>query len=129
MPAELRRFIVPELRPPAGAYVHAVVHAGMVYCAGQVGIDPSTGVVPDGVGPQTRQALSNLAAILTEAGSGLDHVVKATVYLRDPAMFGEMDAAYAEVFGTARPARTTIPGADFPRADVDVEIDLIAAVS
>jgi 2-iminobutanoate/2-iminopropanoate deaminase len=100
----------------------------MVYCAGQVGINPSMGVVPDGVGPQTRQALSNLAAVLTAAGSDLDHVVKATVYVRDAGMFGEMDAAYAEVFGTARPARTTIPGVEF-RAGVDVEIDLIAAVS
>lgn len=78
MADELRRFIVPGLRPPACAYVHAVVHASIVYCAGQVGIEPSTGVVPEGVGAQTRQALSNLAAVLAEAGSDLDHVVKAT---------------------------------------------------
>ena len=128
MAAELNRLVVPGLRPPLGAYVHAVVHDGIVYCAGQVGIEPATGVVPDGVGPQTRQALSNLAAVLTAAGSDLDHVVKATVYVRDAAMFSEMDAAYAEVFGAARPARTTIPGIDF-RPGVDVEIDLIAALS
>jgi reactive intermediate/imine deaminase len=128
MTAELNRLVVPGLRPPVGAYVHAVVHDGIVYCAGQVGIEPSTGVVPDGVGPQTRQALSNLAAVLTAAGSDLHHVVKATVYVRDVAMFGEMDAAYAEVFGAAKPARTTIPGIGF-RAGVDVEIDLIAALS
>lgn len=111
-----------------GAYVHAVVHGGMVYCAGQVGIEPSTGVVPDGAGPQTRQALLNLAAILEAAGSSLDRVVKATVYVRDASMFGEMDAAFAAAFGDARPTRTTIPGIGF-RAGVDVEIDLIAAVS
>ena len=128
MAGELSRFVVPGLRPPLGTYVHAVVHDGIVYCAGQVGIEPSTGNVPDGVGPQTRQALSNLAAVLAAVGSSLDHVVKATVYVRDAAMFGEMDAAFAEVFGAARPARTTIPGVAF-RAGVDVEIDLIAAQS
>ena len=127
MAGELSRLVVPGLRPPAGAYVHAVVHNGLVYCAGQVGIDPATGVVPDSVGSQTRQALSNLAAVLAAAGSDFAHVVKATVYVRDAAMFGEMDAAYADVFGAARPARTTIPGIDF-RAGVDVEIDLIAAL-
>ena len=128
MAEELRRFVVPGLRPPAGAYVHAVVHDGVVYCAGQVGIEPSTGIVPDGVGPQTRQALSNLAAVLAAVGSDFDHVVKATVYLRDSGMFSEMDAAFSEAFGATRPARTTIPGIDF-RPGVDVEIDLIAAVS
>ena len=128
MAAELRRLIVPELRPPAGAYVHAVVHAGMMYCAGQVGIEPATGVVPDTVAAQTRQALLNLVTVLTAAGSGLDQVVKATVYVRDASMFAEMDAAYAEVFGAARPARTTIPGIAF-RPGVDVEIDLVAALT
>jgi len=110
------------------AVVRRRTHDGIVYCAGQVGIEPSTGVVPDGVGPQTRQALSNLAAVLSAAGSDLEHVVKATVYVRDASMFSEMDAAYADVFGAARPARTTIRGIDF-RPGVDVGIDLIAALS
>lgn len=127
MTDELRRYVVPGLRPPLGAYVHAVVHGGMAYCAGQIGIEPATGVVPDGAGPQTRQALLNLAAVLEAVGSGLDQVVKATVYVRDAGMFGEMDAAFLEVFDASRPARTTIPGIAF-RAGVDVEIDLIAAV-
>ncbi len=78
-------------------------------------------------GPQTRQALSNLAAVLAGAGSTLERVIKATVYTRDAGMFGEMDAVFAEVFGTAKPARTTIPGLAF-RAGVDVEIDLLAAL-
>jgi 2-iminobutanoate/2-iminopropanoate deaminase len=97
-------------------------------CARQVGVEPSTGVVPAGVGRQTKQALRNLAEILAAAGSGLDRVVKATVYIRDAEMFGEMDTAFAEFFGDARPARTTIPGIAF-RSGVDVEIDLIAAVN
>jgi len=124
--AELSRIVVPELRAPIGAYVHAVVHGGLVYCSGQVGVDPASGSVRSGVGPQTQQALSNLAAVLTGAGSSLERVIKATVYIRDASMFAEMDAVFAETFGTARPARTTIPGPVF-RAGVDVEIDLVAA--
>jgi 2-iminobutanoate/2-iminopropanoate deaminase len=125
MSAELSRHIVPGIRPPAGAYVHAVAHGGLVYCAGQVGAYPD-GTVPEGVGPQTTQALANLAAILATVGSSLDRVVKATVYIRDAAMFAEMDAAFSDAFSAARPTRTTIPGVNF-RAGVDVEIDLIAA--
>lgn len=124
--AELSRIVVPELRPPVGAYVHAVIHAGLVYCSGQVGVDPVSGSVPAGAGPQTRQALSNLAAVLTGAGSSLERVIKATVNLRDSGMFAGMDAVFAEVFGTVKPARTTVPGLAF-RAGVDVEIDLVAA--
>ena len=128
MTAELGRFNAPELRPPVGAYVHAVVHGGLVYCSGQVGYDATTGTVVAGVGAQTRQCLSNLAAVLAQAGSSLDRVVKAGVFIRDEAMFAEMDAVFAEVFGSARPARTTLPGLQF-RPGVDVEIDVIAATS
>jgi 2-iminobutanoate/2-iminopropanoate deaminase len=127
MAAELSRHIVAGLRPPSGAYVHAVVHSGLVYCSGQVGVDPASGAVPDGVGPQTRQALANLEAVLAAVGSDLSRVVKATVYVRDAEMFTHMDAVFADAFGSARPARTTIPGVNF-RAGVDVEIDLVAAV-
>lgn len=76
---------------------------------------------------QTRQALNNLAVVLAGVGSSLDRVVRASVFLRDAGMFAEMDAVFAEVFGTARPARTTLPGLQF-REGVDVEIDLIAAI-
>jgi 2-iminobutanoate/2-iminopropanoate deaminase len=125
---DIQRVIVPGLRAPLGAYAHAVVHGGLLYCSGQVGIEPATGVVPGGAGPQTRQALDNLALVLAATSSSPERVLKATVYLRHHSMFGEMDAAYAEMFAEHRPARTTIPGIDF-RPGVDVEIDLIAAVS
>ena len=127
MTAELGRFNSSELRAPVGAYVHAVVHGGLVYCSGQVGFDVATGTVVAGAGPQTRQALSNLAVVLAGVGSSLDRVVRASVFLRDAGMFAEMDAVFAEVFSTARPARTTLPGLQF-REGVDVEIDLIAAI-
>lgn len=127
MTAELSRVMAPGLRPPAGAYVHAVIHHGLAYCSGQVGVDPDTGAIAAGVGPQTRQALTNLAAVLAAAGSSFDLVVRASVFLRDAAMFSEMDAVFSEFFGSGRPARTTVPGLQF-KEGTDVEIDLVAVV-
>jgi 2-iminobutanoate/2-iminopropanoate deaminase len=103
------------------------VHGGTVYCSGQIGVDPATGDVPVGVGPQTRQALSNLAAVLASVGSDLGKVVKASVFLRDIGQFTDMDAAFSEAFGSAKPSRTTVPGLRF-RDGTDVEIDVIATL-
>jgi 2-iminobutanoate/2-iminopropanoate deaminase len=125
--AELTRLVVPGLRPPAGAYSHVVVHGGLAYCSGQLGVDPATGAVVPGAGPQTRQALSNLALMLAAAGTSMDRVIRAGVFLRDQSMFAAMDEVFGEVFAAARPARTTVPGLSF-RAGADVEIDLIAAL-
>jgi 2-iminobutanoate/2-iminopropanoate deaminase len=125
--AELSRIMAPDLRPPAGAYVHAVLHHGLAYCSGQVGVDPATGTIAAGVGPQTRQALTNLAAVLAAAGSNFDLVVRASVFLRDASMFSEMDAVFSEFFSAGRPARTTVPGLQF-KEGTDVEIDLVAVV-
>jgi 2-iminobutanoate/2-iminopropanoate deaminase len=125
--AELKRVMAPDLRPPAGAYVHAVIHRGLAYCSGQVGLDPATGTIAPGAGPQTRQALTNLAAVLAAAGSSFDLVVRASVFLRDAAMFGEMDAVFSEFFSSGKPARTTVPGLQF-KEGTDVEIDLVAVV-
>jgi 2-iminobutanoate/2-iminopropanoate deaminase len=125
--AELGRIMAPDLRPPGGAYVHAVIHDGLAYCSGQVGVDPATGTIAGGAGPQTRQALANLAAVLAAAGSRFDLVVKASVFLRDASMFSEMDAVFSEFFGSRKPARTTVPGLQF-KEGTDVEIDLVAVV-
>jgi 2-iminobutanoate/2-iminopropanoate deaminase len=125
--AEPNQIVVSGLRPPAGAYSHVVVRGGLAYCSGQLGVDPATGQVVPGVAGQTRQALSNLGTILAAARTSLEMVIKANVFIRDADMFAEMDEAYAEVFGSARPARTTVPGVKF-REGVDVEIDLIAAM-
>jgi 2-iminobutanoate/2-iminopropanoate deaminase len=125
--AELSRIMAPDLRPPAGGYVHAVLHHGLAYCSGQVGVDPATGTIAAGVGPQTRQALTNLAAVLAAAGSNFDLVVRASVFLRDASMFSEMDAVFSEFFSAGRPARTTVPGLQF-KEGTDVEIDLVAVV-
>lgn len=109
-----------------GPYSQAVVAGGFAFCAGQIPLDPATNAVPDGIEAQTRQVLANLAAVLDAAGASLGSVVKTTVFLQDLADFAAMNAVYAEAFGDAPPARSTVEVARLPR-DVLVEIEAIAA--
>jgi 2-iminobutanoate/2-iminopropanoate deaminase len=109
-----------------GPYSQAVVAAGVVYTAGQIPLDPRTGaVVGQTTGEQTEQVLRNLAAILQAAGSGLDLVIKTTVYLVDLGDFAAMNEVYAKHFANHKPARSTVQVAALPKA-VRVEIDAIA---
>jgi len=113
-----------------GPYSQAVVHGGLVYCSGQIPLDPAGGTLigGDDVAAQTRQVLTNLDAVLGAAGSSRAHVLRTGVFLRDMADFAPMNAVYAEFFGETRPARATVAVAGLPR-DVRVEIDCIAAVA
>ena len=124
------RTVVTENAPKAiGPYSQAVVVEGVVYTAGQIPLDPKTGaLVGTTAAEQTDQALKNLEAILTTAGSSLALVVKTTVYLLDMADFPAMNEVYAKHFGAHKPARTTIQAAALPKA-ARVEIDAIARVS
>lgn len=114
--------------PAAGPYSQAIVANGFVYTAGQLGMSPET---KQFVGPtveaQTRQALENLSAVLQQAGCGLEHAVKATVFLKDMNDFAAMNGVYAEFFPANPPARTTVQVARLP-ADGLVEIDLVAVL-
>lgn len=111
-----------------GPYSQAVIHGGVVYCSGQIALDPASGlIVGADVASQTEQVLTNLAAVLCAAGSDLSLVLKTNVFLRDMADFAEMNAVYARRFGEARPARATVAVLGLPR-DVRVEIDCVAAV-
>jgi 2-iminobutanoate/2-iminopropanoate deaminase len=113
---------------PRGPYSQAVVANGLVFCAGQVAIDPATGQIVEGdVRSQTRRVLQNLEAVLQAAGSSLRHVVKTTVFLTDFDDFHAMNEVYAEFFGDRAPARSTVEVAALPRGLV-VEIDCIALV-
>ena len=108
-----------------GPYSQAVVAGGFAFCAGQIPLDPATNAVPDGIEAQTRQVLANLAAVLDAAGANLGSVVKTTVFLQDFNDFAAMNTVYAEAFGDAPPARSTVEVARLPR-DVLVEIEAIA---
>src|ERR1700743_2872600 len=118
-----------EAAPGAlGPYSQAIVAGGMIYCAGQIPLDPATGnVVSGGVAEQTPQVLKNLRAVLKAAGSDLDRAVKTTVFLKDMNDFGAMNEVYGrlEYFGSAAPARSTVEVARLPR-DVLVEIEVVA---
>jgi len=111
-----------------GPYSQAVKAGNMVYCSGQIPIDPATGeFVSSDVAEQTRQVLKNLSAVLEAAGSNLNNVVKTTVFLADMNDFTAMNEIYAEFFSDNKPARATVQAARLPR-DARVEIDCIALV-
>ena len=109
-----------------GPYSQGIIAGGLVFTAGQVGIDPANGeVVPGGIAEQTARVMQNLTAILRSAGSGLDRVVKTTVFLTDMADFAAMNEVYGKAFGNHRPARSTVAVAGLPKG-VKVEIEAIA---
>jgi len=114
-----------------GPYSQGIRAGNLVFTAGQIALDPATGqVVAPGIQEQTTQVLENLKAILEQAGSSLDRVVKATVFLKDFNDFAAMNSVYGAYLapdGVTPPARTTVEVSRLPK-DVLVEIDLIAEV-
>lgn len=106
----------------------AIRHGDTLYVSGNVPIDPETDeLVEDGVGPQTRQVLENVEAILEAAGTSMDNVVRAGVFMTDMDAFGEMNEVYEEFMSEPYPARTAVR-AEMASPDIDVEIDVIAAI-
>ncbi len=125
----MREVIATKDAPPAiGPYSQAIKAGGMVFCSGQIALDPASGTIVAGdVAQQTDRVLRNLAAVLDRAGSGLDRVVKTTVFLKNMGDFAAMNEVYGRYFQTAPPARSTVEAARLPK-DVLVEIDAIALV-
>ena len=124
-----RKTVSTERAPLAiGPYSQAVVAGGFVHCSGQIALDPATGALVTGdVTAQTERVLQNLSAVLSAAGSSLEHVVKCTVYLKSMDDFAAMNAVYAEYFPTQPPARSTVAVAQLPR-NMLVEIEVTALV-
>ena len=122
-----RTTIASDAAPRAiGPYAQAVAAGDLVFCSGQVGLDPANGrLVPGGIGVELSRALDNLAAVLSAAGLGLDDVVKTTVYLLDLAEFPAMNEVYARYFRAPYPARATVGVAALP-AGARVEIEAVA---
>jgi 2-iminobutanoate/2-iminopropanoate deaminase len=111
---------------PAGPYSQGVRARGMLFCSGQIGLDPATGQLVDGgVAAQTQQALHNLSAVLDAGGSSLRRVVKTTIFLADMNDFATVNTAYAPFFPHLAPARTTVAVAALPLG-ASVEIEAIA---
>ena len=109
-----------------GPYSQAIRANGFIFCSGQIPIDPAAGAVTaTTAADQARQAISNLQKVLEAAGSGLDKVVKTTVFLGDMNDFVAVNAVYAELFGDTKPARSCVQAARLPK-DVKIEIEAIA---
>jgi 2-iminobutanoate/2-iminopropanoate deaminase len=123
----MREIISTDKAPGAiGPYSQAIKTGGMVYCSGQIPIDPVTGeFVSNDITEQTDQVLKNLSAVLEAAGSSLSNVVKTTVFLADMSDFAAMNEIYASYFGENKPARATVQAARLPR-EAKVEIECIA---
>ena len=111
-----------------GPYSQALISGGLVFTSGQIPLDPATGaVVAGGIEAQTEQVMKNLAAVLAEAGSGLEKAVKTTCFLADMNDFAAMNGVYAQYFTGAFPARSAVQVARLPK-DVGLEIELIAQI-
>ena len=131
----MQRSIVRTAQAPAaiGPYSQAVVvpigeGRRMVFCSGQIALDPATGAMVEGdVAAQTRQVLENLGAVLAAAGASYADVVRTTIFLADMSDFAAVNAIYGERFPSDPPARATVEAARLPR-DARVEIDAIAVL-
>ncbi len=109
-----------------GPYSQAIVAQGLVFCSGQIPLDPATGnVVEGGIDEQTHRVLKNLTAVVEAAGSSMAKVLKTTVFLQSMSDFAAMNAIYATYFPAPAPGRSTVEVARLPRS-VLVEIECIA---
>ncbi|MBM3474182.1 MAG: hypothetical protein FJX75_13015 [Armatimonadetes bacterium] len=112
---------------PVGPYSQAIRYGNFVFCSGQLGLDPASGKLVEGVEAQARQALTNIRTLLAAAGTSLAHVVKATVFLLDMGAWPVVNGIYAEFMGDNRPARSTVQVAALPLGGL-VEIEVIAYI-
>lgn len=122
-----RKIIQTDAAPQAiGPYSQAVRAGSLLFLSGQIGLDPSSGEMAGGdVAAQMRQVLKNITVVLKAGGSGLDRVVKSTIYLRRMSDFPEVNAIYGEAFQPPYPARVTVAAAGLP-LDAEVEMDIVA---
>lgn len=124
----MKQIISSSSAPAAvGPYSQAVAINGFVFASGQIPLDAGGKLIEGDVAAQTEQVLKNLSAVLAAAGSGLNKVVKTTVYLKDMNDFARMNEVYARFFTSEQPARATVEVCRLPK-DVKVEIDAIAAL-
>jgi 2-iminobutanoate/2-iminopropanoate deaminase len=125
------RKVVQTAAAPAaiGPYSQAIVANGMVFCSGQIAIDPATGAfdTSTSVEAQTVRVLDNLRAVLDAAGSSLEHVVRTTIFLADMSDFATVNGVYGKYFTSEPPARATVAVKELPKG-AKVEIDAIAIV-
>ena len=122
---EVKTITAPAAPAAVGPYCHAKLCGDTLYCSGQLGLDPATGALADGVEAQARQALENLGAVLAAAGMGYADVVKTTVFLADIGDFAAFNAVYADYFQAESPARSCVQAGALPKGGL-FEIEAVA---
>jgi 2-iminobutanoate/2-iminopropanoate deaminase len=124
----MEKILTPKAPPPGGHYSQGVVHDGLVYVSGQLPIDPDTGEkVLGSIEAQTERALKNVSAVLEAAGSGLNRVIKTTVYVSDIRLWDRVNKVYAHHFGDNRPARAVVPTGPLHHG-FQIEIEAVGVV-
>lgn len=125
----MTRHAVSSDQAPAalGPYSQAIIANGLVFCSGTAGIDPATGVIPDGIEAQTQQALANLAAILEAAGASMGDLVKTTIFYADVGDFAKLNEVYARHMPDPPPARSAPANVKLPRGLL-ISIEAIAVI-
>ena len=121
--------IISTNKAPAavGPYSQAIEVNGFVFCSGQIGIDPKTGELVEGIEKQIRQVMENLQAVLDRSGSHLNQVVKTTVFIKNMADYSIFNQIYGEYFKNHKPARATVEVSNLPKGAL-VEIEIIAVL-
>lgn len=123
-----KKIISADKAPAAiGPYSQGVMADNLLFVSGQLPVDPITGIMPDGIKEQTRQALENVKSVMEAAGGTLENVVKCTVFLKSMNDFADMNKVYGEYFVRNFPARAAIEAARLPK-DALVEIEAIAVL-
>ena len=129
MSNDRRTFDAKSAPAAVGPYSHAVQANGLLFCSGQIPLDPATGeIVGDTPGEQARRCLENLQLVCEAAGAKLEHAVRCTVYMTDIAGFAAVNEVYAEFFASEPPARAVVGVGALPKG-AQVEIDAIIAVT
>ncbi len=113
---------------PFGPYSQAIVANGFVFCSGQIGTNPQTGILANGVEEQAHQILKNLQGVLEEANSSLEHVLKTTIFITNISDFSKINSIYEEYFPAHKPARATVEVSNLPKGAL-IEIEAIAVAS
>ncbi len=128
MKTEKKVILTPKAPAPVGPYSQAVLAGNMLYCSGQIAIDPKTNQVMKGsITEQTKLVMSNIQALLEAASVDFSHVVKTNIFLKSMNDFAAVNEIYSQYFKSAPPARSTVEVAGLPKG-VDVEIEVVAAL-
>lgn len=124
----MRAIKTEKVPAPGGHYSQAVEHNGIIYLSAQLPVRQNGELVSGPVSEQALQILNNMKSILEEAGSGIENILKTTIYLTDLTKWTEVNSIYADFFGDHRPARAVIPVRNF-KGDFQVQMDCIAALN